>query len=70
MRDGRQPMYGGCVERRMEGARVREGNHERCLSKLSHQFLYFVVSEVEPLKFSEAGEALQKVPNEVFSQFE
>lgn len=32
------------------------------------QLFDFVVAEVEPLKFGEAGEALRKVSNEVLSQ--
>ena len=34
------------------------------------QLLDLVVSEVEPLEFGEAGEALRKVSNEVLSQFQ
>ena len=34
------------------------------------QLLDFVVAEVEPLEFGETGEALRKVSNEVFSQFQ
>ena len=34
------------------------------------QLLDFVVAEVEPLEFGEAGEALRKVSNEVFSQLQ
>ena len=37
---------------------------------MTRQLLDLVVSEVEPLEFGEAGEALRKVSNEVLSQFQ